>query len=355
MRIGLIRRGSITHLDGVNRFIANLAEAFKLLGHEVFILSWSHRGDVEELGRWFKTVHGLDIEVEVFTLRGPEDKDRWLTMLFDWFTKGGEMLKRFDADIAIVNGVVPIRFKPKIAVAHGPLVSVSRLQRSVLKLLYRTYDRVICVSEETRREYKGIVKCDRLIPLPLKLKNFKPLEPFKRANLIVHIGTRPVKNPLVSARAVEILRERGHDVELVVIGGRSEWLEREIASKKFIRLLPDVSEEEKNKVLCSAKAMVLPSSGEAFPYASLEAMACGTPPVVSYAVPDDVVVHEHTGLRVETLNPIDYANALERLLKDDELWTHIHRNALMYVKRFDHVEVAKEYLRLIKEMIKPTR
>ncbi|MEM4005469.1 MAG: glycosyltransferase, partial [Desulfurococcaceae archaeon] len=249
MRIGLIRREFITHLDGVNRFIANLAEAFELLGHEVFILSWSHRGVVEELGRWFKTVHGLDVEVKVATLRGPEDRDRWLTMLFDWFTKGGEMLKRFDADIAIVNGVVPIRFKPKIAVAHGPLVGVSRLQRSVLKLLYRTYDRVVCVSEETQREYKGIVKCDRLIPLPLKLKNFKPLEFSKRASLIVHIGTRPVKNPLVSVRAVEILREHGHDVELVIIGERSEYLEREIASKKFIRLLPGASEEEKNKVL----------------------------------------------------------------------------------------------------------
>jgi len=351
LRIGLIRREFITHLDGINRFIANLAEAFELLGHEVFILSWSHRGVVEELGRWFKTVHGLDVEVKVATLRGPEDRDRWLTMLFDWFTKGSGMLKRFDADIAIVNGVVPIRFKPKIAVAHGPLVSVSRLQCSVLKLLYRTYDRVICVSEETQREYKGIVKCDRIIPLPLKLKNFKPLEPSKRASLIVHIGTRPVKNPLVSVRAVEILRDRGHDVELVIIGERSEYLEREIASKKFIRLLPGASEEEKNKVLCNAKAMVIPSSRETFSYASLEAMACGTPPVVSYAVPRDAVIHGYNGLRVETLNPVDYANALERLLRDEELWAHIHQNAMAYVRRFDYVEVAREYLELIEEVV----
>ncbi|MEM4488595.1 MAG: glycosyltransferase family 4 protein [Desulfurococcaceae archaeon] len=310
MRIGLIRREFITHLDEVNSVIVNLAEAFKPLGHEVFILSWSYRGVVEELNRWFKTVHGLDVEVEVATLRGPEDRDRWLTMLLDWFTKGNGMLERFNADIAIVSGVAPVRFKPKKAVAHGLHVGVSRLQRSVLKLLYRTYDHVICVSEETQREYKGIVKCDGIIPLPLKLKNFKPLEPSKRANLIVHIGTRPVKNPLVSVRVVEILRERGHDVELVIIGERSEWLEREIASKKFIRLLPGVSEEEKNKVLLVQKQCST-SSGEAFSYASLEAMACGTPPVVSYAVPRDVVIHGYNGLRVETLNPVDYANALE--------------------------------------------
>ncbi|MEM1510642.1 MAG: hypothetical protein QW096_12320 [Thermofilaceae archaeon] len=75
-------------MDGVNRFIANLAGTFKLLGHEVFILSWSHRGAAEELSRWFKTVHGLGVEVDVAALRAPEDRDRWLTMLFDWFTKG---------------------------------------------------------------------------------------------------------------------------------------------------------------------------------------------------------------------------------------------------------------------------
>ena len=198
------------------------------------------------------------------------------------------------------------------------------------------------------------MKCDRIIPLPLKLKNFKPLEPSKRTNLIVHIGTRSVKNPLISVRAVEILRERGHDVELVIIGGRSEYLEGEIASKKFIRLLSGVSEKEKNEVLCSAKAMVLPSSGEAIPYASLEAMACGTPSVVSYAVPRDVVIHGYNGLRVETLNPVDYANALEKLLRDEELWFHIHQNAMAYVRKFDYVEVAREYLELIEEVVEAT-
>ena len=44
MRIALIRRVDITHIDGVNRFIALLAEGFAKLGHEPFILSWCYRG-----------------------------------------------------------------------------------------------------------------------------------------------------------------------------------------------------------------------------------------------------------------------------------------------------------------------
>ncbi|MEM0172219.1 MAG: glycosyltransferase family 4 protein, partial [Thermoproteota archaeon] len=167
--------------------------------------------------------------------------------------------------------------------------------------------------------------------------------------------TRSIKNPLVSVRAVELLRERGYDVELAIIGGKSDNLEREVASKKFVKLLSELSEEEKNRVLCSAKALILPSSGEAFSYTSLEAMACGTPPVVSYAVPEDVVVHGCNGLRVGTLNPVDYANALEKLVRDEELWVHIHQNAIAYVRKFDHIEVAKKYLELIEEVVGTAR
>jgi hypothetical protein len=47
MKIALIRRGHITQLDGVNRFIALLAEGLKRLGHEVEVFSWCYRS-VEE-------------------------------------------------------------------------------------------------------------------------------------------------------------------------------------------------------------------------------------------------------------------------------------------------------------------
>ena len=39
MKIALTRRTYITHIDGVNRFIALLAEGFAKLGHEPIIVS----------------------------------------------------------------------------------------------------------------------------------------------------------------------------------------------------------------------------------------------------------------------------------------------------------------------------
>jgi glycosyltransferase involved in cell wall biosynthesis len=40
-------------------------------------------------------------------------------------------------------------------------------------------------------------------------------------------------------------------------------------------------------------------------------------------------------------------SALERLLVDGELWSRLSRNGLEFVKRFDHIEVAKRYLSII--------
>jgi len=95
--------------------------------------------------------------------------------------------------------------------------------------------------------------------------------------------------------------------------------------------------------LSRAKALILPSSGETFSYTVLEAMASGTPPVVSSTAPGDVVVNGFNGVKVNSLDPVDYANALEKLLRDEDLWLRLSKNGVEFVKRFDYVEVARRY------------
>jgi len=80
-------------------------------------------------------------------------------------------------------------------------------------------------------------------------------------------------------------------------------------------------------------------------------MAYGTPVVVSRAVPEEVASNGYNGVRVGSFNPVDYANALERLLGDEGLWLTLSRNGLEFVKRFDYVNVAKRYLNLISRLL----
>ena len=349
MKIALIRREYITHLDGVNRFIALLADGLIKLGHEPIIASWCWYDTQREiLPKWFREIHGLDVEIPIYTLNGsPCSGDPWLRIAWDWLTEGSKLLKKEGADAAVINGVAPLRFSPKVAVNHGiDTLRVIRLYLHAARLLYRTYDATICVSNKLKEEVerKLGISC-AVIPLPLKLETYRPAKPEDRDDLVVHIGTRPVKNPQISIEAIKSLRRRGLPIKLVIVGAPTTVPKEDGIEERF-----GVSEKEKLNLLCRAKALILPSSYETFSYVALEAMACGTPPVVSTAVPEEVVINGYNGLRVHTLDPRDYAAALERLLTDQELWLKLSRNGREFVKQFNYIEIANKYINLIKNL-----
>jgi len=170
VKVAVVRRGLITNLDGVNRFCTYLAEGLRRLGHEVFIVSWGfYDVERERLSKWFAGVHGLKGEIPIYTIEEePRRGDPWAEILFDWWFKGSRLLEELGADVVVVNGVAPLRFKPKVAVAHGVHGRTSHSQRLILKALYWMYDYVVCVSKASEEEYRGITRCDEIIPLPFK-------------------------------------------------------------------------------------------------------------------------------------------------------------------------------------------
>jgi len=352
MKIALIRREYITHLDGVNRFIALLAEGLTRLGHNVTIFSWCYRGiERRELQKWFKEIHCLDILIPIRVLvKCPCRGDPWARMAIDWYFKGSRILHDEDFDAAIVNGVIPLRFKPKIAVCHGITLKPSQPYLAVARCLYKRYDKVICVSHKLRDEVRTIlgVGCE-VIPLPMKLGNGIPgipKEPGEREDVIVHIGTSSVKNPQISIKAVKLLRRRGYGIRLLVIGSSAT-----LPTIEGIEYVYKASRRKVIEILCKAKALILPSSYEALPYAVLEAMACGTPVVVSKAVPEEVVISGFNGIRVNNFDSKTYANALENLLRNEELWIKLSRNGLEFVKQFNYMEIAKKYVDVIHQLL----
>jgi glycosyltransferase involved in cell wall biosynthesis len=351
MRIALIRRVSTTGFDGVNKFIALLAEGLAKLGHEPVIISLCHEGvEDRELTRWFKEAHGLGLEIPIRTLKHGCGGS-WLSIAWNWWWRGSKLLRKEGVDVVIVNGVVPLRFSPKIIVNHGVFTdgisTAGKLYRWVAKLLYRRYDAVVCVSNKLRSEVRSNLGVDcKVMPLPMKLELYKPASPGERENVVIHIGTRPIKNPQISIEAIKILRRHGYNVKLVMIGAPIGN-----PGDEAVEFRSGLRESEKLELLCRAKALILPSSYETFSYVTLEAMACGTPVVVSNAVPEEVVLNNFNGIRVSSFNPEDYANALEKLLLNEELWLKLSRNGLEFIKQFDHVRIAKEYEAVIKKVL----
>jgi glycosyltransferase involved in cell wall biosynthesis len=210
--------------------------------------------------------------------------------------------------------------------------------------LYKRVDCIVSVSNKLATELRDWgIEVKKVIPLPMKLPKVHINDFTKRENIVVHVGVGDRKNPWISVKAVEILREK-LNLKLVITGGRLD------IKRDFVEVVGKLSLKEYVELLSRAKALVLPFSYEAFPYAALEAMACGTPVVVSNAIPDEVVVSGFNGVRVNSLEPMEWAKALENVVTNEGLWLKLSRNGLDFAKRFDYLEIAREYINLIREI-----
>jgi phosphatidylinositol alpha-1,6-mannosyltransferase len=136
----------------------------------------------------------------------------------------------------------------------------------------------------------------------------------------------------VLVRALGMVRERVPQVQWVVIGdgplrSELEGLARAGGISDAVRFLGSVSDEERNDWLRRATVFAMPSrlpggglAGEGFGIAYLEAASYGKPVVagnVGGAV--DAVLDGETGLLVDPTDAAAVADAIARLMLDDEL------------------------------------
>ena len=332
IKVAIIRRGDVGGIDGVNRFIFTLADGLRKLGHQVKVFGHHMTGNPSWL---------FSVDVETCAISNSDCRG-YVKCMWDWFMCGSRILRRFEPDMIIVNGVVPLKLRTfKVAVNHGNAIfelRKSRLKRYITKMLYNTYDRVVCVSSKVASEMKEVgLICDEIIPIPLILENYSPES--EREPIVLHVGTSSRKRPDVSVKAVRLLRSLGYNIKLILVGHyekRSEWI--------IVReTCPD---RELRELYSKALALMHPSLWEGFPYAVLEAQACGTPVIVGPGVPDEALVAEKSGFKVGSFNPEEYAEKLRVLLEDRSLWRRMSREARKHAENFDHVKIARRYVEL---------
>jgi alpha-1,6-mannosyltransferase len=157
-----------------------------------------------------------------------------------------------------------------------------------------SYDTVVCSTAFARAEFDRIgARNVRQIRLGVDLTTFSPHrhDPALRRDLaagaetlIIHCGRLSAeKHPQRSVDTVAALRADGHRVRLVVVGDgpRRAALERRagglpVTFLGFVRDRPTVA-----RLLASADVSLAPGPHETFGFSALEALASGTPVVVS--------------------------------------------------------------------------
>jgi glycosyltransferase involved in cell wall biosynthesis len=152
------------------------------------------------------------------------------------------------------------------------------------------------------------------------------------------------------------LAARHPGVRLRVIG--AGWWEPELrryvaaaGADHLVELLGRVDADERDRVLASASAMLLPSVREGWGLAVIEAALQGTP-TIAYRWAGGVaesVRHEQTGLLVDS--PAELEAAAERLLTDPALRIRLSDACRDWALSFDWEETAAQVEALLRDQV----
>ena len=180
-------------------------------------------------------------------------------------------------------------------------------------------------------------------------EKFVPLN-LKRDNYVLSVGTCiPPKGYDFVIRSISRIPK---DIrpELVIVGNSSDelWVEylKNLAEEKNVKLdiLTMISDDELINLYNKAKMVVYAPYLEPFGYIPLEAMACGTPVVgIKEGGVRETVLHNKTGLLTQR-DENDFANAIIRLIKDEELWKRLSATGIKYIESAWTLEKAGERL-----------
>jgi alpha-1,6-mannosyltransferase len=192
------------------------------------------------------------------------------------------------------------------------------------------YDAVVCTTAFARAEFDRIRAPNVLtVPLGVDLDQFHPSRhsttmrqrwAHPGQTLLVHCGRLSVeKHAHRSIDTVEALRDSGVDARLVVVGDGPlrTRLERQAA-----RLPVDFTgyigcRDTVATILASADVALAPGPHETFGLAALEALACGTPAVVSRTSALAEILTTDSGATADN-DPIAIAHAVSSIISKPE-------------------------------------
>lgn len=110
------------------------------------------------------------------------------------------------------------------------------------------------------------------------------------------------------------LTDKGQSMQAFLLSGMNGQI------RKSVHFHGHVTREKIFHALQMARLAVFPSYAEAFAIAPMEAMACGCPTIYSHRTSGpELIEHDHNGFLIDPDHPDEIADAIIRLLTDDDL------------------------------------
>ncbi|SHK68176.1 Glycosyl transferases group 1 [Anaerocolumna jejuensis DSM 15929] len=175
---------------------------------------------------------------------------------------------------------------------------------------------------------------------------------------LLYLGTlEPRKNIERLIKAYALLIERLHDAPLLVLAGKKGWMYDKILSlvefynlQEKIIFTGYIEAAEAPKLLKGSLLFVFPSIYEGFGIPPLEAMACGTPVVVSNQASMPEVIGD-AGYYIDPYQVEDICDALQTLLGNDNLRKELSKKGISRAKEFTWSSAVNKLMKIYNKLV----
>jgi D-inositol-3-phosphate glycosyltransferase len=272
----------------------------------------------------------------------------------------------------------------KNQVARTPDETASPARLDSERRLLAEADRIIASTESELAQFRWLYRQEtdkvEIIEPGVDTAHFYPIpadeaREFVQAtddrHIVLFVGRiEPLKGLDSLLNAMALLYQRGHqDLHLMVIGGEPDADPDEISAEmKRLKALTSELELECEVTFLgrrdqdvlryyysAAEILVMPSHYESFGLVALEAMACGTPVVVSETGGLAFLVKDgETGLHVPTAAPQALADKLQYLLENDSELRRLGEQAAKYARKFKWGRVADRMIEVYEQLVGET-
>lgn len=301
MRIVRLANFVAPRSGGMRTALRELGAGYLAAGHEPVLIVPGHRHSDEQTGQG-----------RVITLRGPRVPSTGGYRVLLGKRRVAALLEELRPDALEVSDRTTLRWTGKWAREHNvPAVMVShescaalinmagpakreddplarRLADALNRATARNYDHVVCTTAWAAAEFERIGAANlKRAPLGVDLDTFTPRPHDEHRDiLLVHCGRLSLeKKPERSLTTLATLMGQGLKVRMIVAGDGP--LRKRLERRAMQQDLPVTFEgfvagrAELASLLSTADIVLAPGPAETFGLAALEALACGTPVVVS--------------------------------------------------------------------------
>jgi glycosyltransferase involved in cell wall biosynthesis len=297
----------------------------------------------------------------------PERQVKKILQSAEYFVKSIPPLVKFRPEIIVCKSTLKLFHGLFAKYALGAKFVASLHNTSELDLMKRfpilwwilgRADLIFVVAREIEEGIKKMIPEARVVctPTGVDLEIFQD-RALPRKKQLLAIGSFKSKKGfpyLIDAMAEFFSRHPDFKLLIAGDGEHRKKIEDQIKSKDLgerIVLLGVVQREHLVRLLNESKLFVMSSLYEGFPKALLEALACGTPAVITTGCNAAEIIKE-TGLMVPKADSRALAEALSRLIEDESLWKSYARNCRAVAMSYEWKEIASIVYKNLQGIVK---